>query len=114
MIANPNGSEQPIGTGPFKFKDWVPNDHFTADAQPALLAHGAPLSRLGHLPAHHRRRAAGQRPRGRQRSTSCTPTCPTSILQFRDNASYGYVDDSQHIVGEPDMNFIMSTCSTRP
>ena len=66
MIANPKGSEQPIGTGPFKFKEWVPNDHFTADRNTDYWRSGPALSRLGHLPAHHRRPAAGQRPAGRQ------------------------------------------------
>jgi len=32
---------------------------------------------------------------------------PESMLNFKDNASYGFLDDSAHIVGEPDMNFIM-------
>jgi len=36
------------------------------------------------------------------------------ILQFRDNDSYGFIDDSQHVVGEPDMNFIMCNLAKAP
>jgi ABC-type transport system substrate-binding protein len=39
---------------------------------------------------------------------------PEVILQYRDNASYGYIDDSHNVVGEPDMNFIMCNLSKDP
>jgi hypothetical protein len=39
---------------------------------------------------------------------------PEVIVQFRDNDNYSYIDDSQHVVGEPDMNFIMCNLSADP
>ncbi len=31
----------PIGTGPFKFVEWVPNDHISLEAKPGLFRRGA-------------------------------------------------------------------------
>ena len=36
----------PSAPGPFVFQTWIPNDHFTADQEPALLAAGLSLPRL--------------------------------------------------------------------
>ena len=35
-------TDNPIGTGPFKFKEWVPNTHFTATAWPGYWRKGLP------------------------------------------------------------------------
>ncbi len=43
MLAAANGgTSQPIGTGPFVFKEWVPNSHFTATANPHYWRPGLP------------------------------------------------------------------------
>ena len=36
------GADHPIGTGPFVFKDWVKNDHFTATKNPNYWQKGLP------------------------------------------------------------------------
>ena len=36
------GADHPIGTGPFVFKDWVKNDHFTATKNPNYWRKGLP------------------------------------------------------------------------
>jgi len=110
MIADPNGSAHPVGTGPFKYKEWVPNDHFTAVRNEHYWRPGLPyLEEVTYKPI----------PDAQQRANSLLAgtidimhtDLPESILQFRDDAGYGYIDDSQHVVGEPDMNFIMVNCA---
>ena len=54
MIKNKNGTNHPIGTGPFVFKEWVVNDHFTVYEESPLLEGRPPLPRLDHLQADPR------------------------------------------------------------
>jgi peptide/nickel transport system substrate-binding protein len=106
MISNPNGSKQPVGTGPFRFKEWVPNDHFTAVRNPNYWRKGLPyVDQVTYHPITDPQQRANSLQAGN--INIMHTTLPESILQFRDDTSYSYVDDSQHIVGEPDMNFIM-------
>ena len=57
-VVSPTASEQlgddfrnqPVGTGPYMFKEWVRDDHITPRAQPRLLAQGRRLRRRGRVP----------------------------------------------------------------
>src|SRR5579863_2042617 len=95
MIADPKGSERPIGTGPFKFKEWVPNDHFTAVANKDYWRPGLPyLDSVTYRPITDAQQRANSLEAG---TIDIMHTdLPASIINFRDNATYGYVDDSQH------------------
>jgi len=42
QIADFHGGDHPIGTGPFVFKEWVKNDHFTATKNPTYWQKGLP------------------------------------------------------------------------
>lgn len=39
---DPRGAAEPIGTGPFKFKEWVKNQHFNATRNPSYWRQGLP------------------------------------------------------------------------
>jgi peptide/nickel transport system substrate-binding protein len=113
MIANPNSAQHPVGTGPFKFGEWVPNDHFTATRNPNYWRSGMPyLDTITYRPITDNSQRGNSLTSG-QIGIMHTDD-PTVILQFRDNQSYGYVDDSGAIVGEPDMNMLMLNLQADP
>ena len=58
----PRSQTNPIGTGPFVFQAWDPNDHFTATKNPHYWRSGLSLPRQHHLQAHPRQPAAAQQP----------------------------------------------------
>jgi ABC-type transport system substrate-binding protein len=113
MIADKNGGSNPVGTGPFVFDQWVPNDHFTSKRNPNYWMAGLPhLDEITYKPIVD----ADSRSSALKAGTIDIMhiDVPEVILQYRDDASYGYVDDSQHVVGEPDMNFVMLNLSMAP
>ncbi|HXX89231.1 MAG TPA: ABC transporter substrate-binding protein [Acidimicrobiales bacterium] len=113
MIANPNSATHPVGTGPFKFGEWVPNDHFTANRNASYWRTGMPyLDSITYRPIIDNSQRGNSLTSG-QIGIMHTDD-PTVILQFRDNPSYDYVDDSGQIVGEPDMNFVMLNLQAAP
>jgi ABC-type transport system substrate-binding protein len=105
MLANKNGTSNPVGTGPFVFKEWVPNDHFTATANPKYWRPGLPyLSQITFKPIPDEQARAEALKSGTI-DLMITDT-PQIITEFRGNRSYSYIDDSTHVAGEPDMNCI--------
>jgi ABC-type transport system substrate-binding protein len=113
MLANPNGTSHPVGTGPFVFKEWVPNDHFTATANPKYWRKGMPyLSQITFKPIPDESARAEALKTGTI-DLMITDT-PQIITQFRGNRSYSYIDDSTHVAGEPDMNCVQLNCLAKP
>ena len=113
MLANPNGTSNPVGTGPFKFKQWIPNDHFTATANPHYWRPGLPyLSQITFKPIPDESARAEALKSGTI-DLMITDT-PQVITQFRGNKSYSYVDDSGKVAGEPDMNCVQLNCLKAP
>jgi ABC-type transport system substrate-binding protein len=113
MLANHNGTSHPVGTGPFVFKEWVPNDHFTATANPSYWRPGLPhLSQITFKPIPDSA-ARAEALRTGTIDLLVTDT-PQVIVQFRGNRSYSYIDDSTHLAGEPDMNCVQLNCGAKP
>ncbi len=113
MLANKNGTSQPVGTGPFVFKEWVPNDHFTATANPHYWRPGLPyLSQITFKPIPDEQ-ARSEALKSGTIDIMITDT-PQIITQFRGNKKYSYNDDSVHVAGEPDMNCIQLNCLAKP
>jgi ABC-type transport system substrate-binding protein len=113
MLANPNGTTHPVGTGPFVFKEWVPNDHFTATANPNYWRAGLPyLSQITFKPIPDEESRAEALKTGTI-DLMITDT-PQIITEFRGNRSYSYIDDSTHVAGEPDMNCVQLNCLAKP
>ena len=113
MLANPNGTTNPVGTGPFVFKQWIPNDHFTATANPNYWRKGLPyLSQITFKPIPDEEARAEALKSGTI-DLMITDT-PQIITQFRGNKSWSYIDDSSHVAGEPDMNCVQVNCLAKP
>jgi ABC-type transport system substrate-binding protein len=114
MLAAANGGTlQPVGTGPFVFKQWVPNSHFTATANPHYWRPGLP-----HLDAITFKPIVDAQARAEALKSGTidimiTDT-PQVITQFRGNKSYVYIDDGTHLVGEPDMNCVILNTAAAP
>jgi len=113
MLSDPNGTSHPVGTGPFVFKEWIPNDHFTATANPNYWRKGMPyLSQITFKPIPDEQARAEALKTGTI-DLMITDT-PQIITQFRGNRSYSYIDDSTHVAGEPDMNCVQLNCLAPP
>jgi ABC-type transport system substrate-binding protein len=114
MLSQPNGgTSNPIGTGPFVFKDWQPNSHLTATRNPHYWRKGLPyLDSITYKPIidHTSRSAALQSGTIDMLHTNA----PTDLLQFRGNRKYSYYDNSGQIVGQPTMQCVQLNVMKAP
>jgi ABC-type transport system substrate-binding protein len=103
----------PIGTGPFVFQSWTPNDHFTATRNPHYWRKGLPhLDSITYKPI----------PDPDQLLSSLTSgsvdiihsDVPEVILQLRSDGSLAYIDDSKNVAGEPDMGCMLLNLDKAP
>jgi peptide/nickel transport system substrate-binding protein len=113
MLSNPNGTSHPVGTGPFIFVEWQPNDYFLARKNPNYWRPGLPyLDEIEFRPI----------PDAQARSEALqagsidimVDDTPQIIVKYRGNRSWSYIDDSGPVVGEPDMNCILLNTSAPP
>jgi len=118
FIAEPNwlatsSQTNPVGTGPFVFQDWVPNDHFTATKNQKYWRQGMPyLDSITYRPIPDSDQILASLESG---SIDIMHTSTGSdIKALRNNTSFAYCDDSVKVAGEPDMACIQLNLSKAP
>jgi peptide/nickel transport system substrate-binding protein len=112
MLADPNGSRHPIGTGPFVFKEWVPGNHFSATKNPNYWQKGLPyLDEVEYRPIVEVQSRASSLKAGTIDLMHTTD--PDTIVEFRKDKSVSIVDDSKS-AGEHEETFFMLDTAKPP
>jgi peptide/nickel transport system substrate-binding protein len=115
MIDGASGSSAPtpVGTGPFIYSVWNPNDHFTATRNPHYWRNGYPyLDQITFKPIPDTsQRESTLKAGGVDLIISIDPN---TVDHFQNQSSYQVVDSLSQKVGEPDMDYIMLNCLTPP
>ncbi len=112
--ANPNAQLIPVGTGPFIYSQWQPNDHFTVTRNPNYWRSGFPyLDSITFKPIPDTtQRESTLRSGGVDMIESVDPT---TITNFSGSGGSGYqLVDSQNVIGQPTFSFIMLNAAVPP
>ena len=108
-----NANAKPIGTGPFIFQSWQPNDHFTATRNPNYWRQGLPyLDQITFKPIPDTiQRESTLKTGGVDMMIS---TDPGTIKRFQDQSSYQLVDTRTGVIGEPTVAYISLNTAVAP
>jgi peptide/nickel transport system substrate-binding protein len=108
-----SGAPTPVGTGPFIYESWQPNDHFTATRNPNYWRSGYPyLDKVTFKPIPDTtQREATLRTGGVDLILS---TDADTINRFKGQSSYQMVDSLTKTIGEPTMAFVMLNTAVAP
>lgn len=111
--SSPSTAPRPIGTGPFVYSQWQPNDHFTATRNPHYWRSGYPhLDSITYRPIPDTtQREATLRTGGVDLIVSSQPQ---TVDHFTGQSGYQVVDSLSIPLGEPSMQFIMLNCLAAP
>jgi peptide/nickel transport system substrate-binding protein len=106
-------TQVPVGTGPFRYVSWVPNDHFTVTANRSYWRKGLPyLDGITFKPIFSdQSREEALRSGGLQIMASRDPHV---IKDLGDNSSFTQINTLSGQVGEPDIDFIMLNTAVAP
>jgi peptide/nickel transport system substrate-binding protein len=115
VIAQSSGTNQvkPVGTGPFKYVSWVPNEHLELERNPNYWRSPLPyLDQLTFRPIVDPDSRANSLLAG---TVDIMHTdVASTIMQFRDNQGFGFIDDLNKVIGEPDMDFVLLNTQQPP
>jgi ABC-type transport system substrate-binding protein len=108
-----NKTPTPVGTGPFVFQSWQPNDHFTATRNPNYWRAGLPyLDQITFRPIPDTiQRESTLKTGGVDMIES---TDPDTINRFKGQSGYQLVDSTTGVLGEPTVAFIMLNTVVAP
>lgn len=113
QLADTTGAAQPIGTGPFMFKEWKPGDHFTAVRNPNYWQKDLPyLDSITYKPIID--------PQSRENSLKAGnidmmhSSDNQNVFDLMKNSSFSQVNDINNVIGEPDLWFIMLNTAVPP
>jgi peptide/nickel transport system substrate-binding protein len=111
--ASSTASPHPIGTGPFMYDNWQPNQQFTAIKNPHYWQSGLPyLNSITFKPIPDTtQREATLKTGGVDLIVSADPN---TVNHFIGQSGFQLVDTINYTVGEPDMDFIMLNCAVAP
>jgi peptide/nickel transport system substrate-binding protein len=116
QLNNPSAaaaSNHPIGTGPFIYQSWEPNDHFTVTRNPNYWRSGLPyLDKVTFKPiVEDQSREESLRSGTIDLMVSHDPGI---IRDLQHDSSFQQVTDLHQSIGQPDMDFILLNCSVAP
>ena len=113
QLNSPDPSHHPIGTGPFVFDSWVPNDHFTAKRNPNYWRSGLPhLDSITYKPI----------PQDQSRQSSLQSGTvelmvtrdPNAITRLGHDSGFQQVTDANPAHGQNDVAFIYLNTAVDP
>ncbi|HEV7886760.1 MAG TPA: ABC transporter substrate-binding protein [Acidimicrobiales bacterium] len=111
-LSDSNGSRNPIGTGPFKFKEWVPGNHFIAVKNPDYWQKGLPyLDEVEYRPIVEVQSRASSLKAGTIDLLHTTD--PDTIVDFRKDKKVSFIDDAKS-PGEHEESFFMLDTAKPP
>lgn len=113
QLSSPNGSTHPVGTGPFSFVSWVPNDHLALKRNPAYWRKGLPyLDSITYKPI-----AQDSSRESSLRSGTIdlmVTRDPRAIVDLGHDSGFAQVRDQRTGSGIDDMDFIILNTAVAP
>lgn len=102
----------PVGTGPFVFGQWVPNDHYTATKNPHYWRSGLPyIDQITFKPIVDPQSRENSLKSGTIDIMHSSDT--QNLVDLQGNSSFVTIDDTKQTF-EPEMNFVMLNTAVAP